>query len=38
MEPDFKVVLVYSFAYKAKNMRGVVINNLGGLVQFLRVL
>ena len=37
-ELNFKVALVYFFAYKAKNMRGVIINNLGGRVQFLRVL
>ena len=32
MEPDFKVVLVYSFAYKVKNLRGVIIYNSGGQV------
>ena len=38
MEPDFKIILVHTFAHKAKDPRGVVINNLGGQVQFLRVL
>ena len=30
MEPDFKIVLVYTFAHKAKDLRGVIINNSGG--------
>ena len=32
MELDFKIVLVYTFAYKAKDLRGVVVDNLGGQV------
>ena len=38
MEPDFEMILVYTFAYKVKDPRGVIINDLGGQVQFLRVL
>ena len=38
MELDFKVILVYAFAHKARNPRYIIINNLGGQVQFLWIL
>ena len=32
MEPNLKIILVYTFAYEVKDPRGVIINNLGNRV------